>query len=105
VLHEWISSLHMIASAIEVGMKQLATIYEIRVKGHLPQHWSEWLEGLTITHDPKGETVLAGPLRDQAALFGVLLKVRDLGPTLLSMKRVDSEPSCGERAEPPTIQS
>ncbi len=70
-----------------VGVKQMATTYEIRVKGHLPQHWSEWLEGLTITHDPNGETVLAGPLRDQAALFGVVMKVRDLGLTLLSVNQ------------------
>ena len=67
--------------------------YEIRVKGHLPQHWSEWLDGLTITHDPNGETILAGPLRDQAALFGVMMKARDLGVTILSLNQVRSEPS------------
>lgn len=71
----------------------MATRYEIRVKGHLPQHWSEWLGGLTITHDPGGETILTGPLRDQAALFGVMMKARDLGLTLLSVNQVDSEPS------------
>ena len=68
------------------------SMYEIRVKGHLPQYWSAWLDGLTITHEPNGETILTGPLRDQAALFGVIIKVRDLGLTLLSVNRVGSEP-------------
>ena len=75
----------------------MATTYEIRVKGHLPQDWSEWLDGLTITHDPNGETLLIGPLRDQAALFGVMMKARDLGLTLLSVNRVGTEPSEGEK--------
>ena len=66
--------------------------YELRVKGHLPQHWSEWLDGLTITHAPNGETILTGPLRDQAALFGVMMKARDLGLALLSINQVGSEP-------------
>jgi hypothetical protein len=64
-----------------MGTTQMASRYEIRVKGHLPEHWSEWLEGLTITHGANGETVLSGSLRDQAALFGVVVKVRDLGLT------------------------
>ncbi len=66
--------------------------FEIRVKGHLPQDWSEWLEGMRITHMPEGETVLAGPVRDQAALFGVLMKVRDLGLILVAVNQVQSEP-------------
>jgi hypothetical protein len=66
--------------------------FEIRVKGHLSQDWSEWLEGMRITHTPDGETVLAGPLRDQAALFGVLMKVRDLGLVLIAVNPVQSEP-------------
>jgi hypothetical protein len=66
--------------------------FEIRVKGHLPQDWSEWLEGMRITHTPDGETVLAGPVRDQAALFGVLMKVRDLGLILVAVNQVQSEP-------------
>jgi hypothetical protein len=75
----------------------MATRYEIRVKGHLPQDWSAWLEGLSITYGPNGETVLTGPLRDQAALFGVVLKVRDLGLTLLSVNRVESAPADHEQ--------
>jgi hypothetical protein len=66
--------------------------YEIRVKGHLAQDWSEWLEGMRITHTSEGETVLEGPVRDQAALFGVLIKVRDLGLILMAVNRVQSEP-------------
>jgi hypothetical protein len=76
----------------------MATIYEIRVRGHLPQHWSEWLDGLTITHAPNGETILTGSLPDQAALFGVMMKARDLGLTLLSVNPVGSEqPSQGKK--------
>lgn len=67
-------------------------LYEIRVKGHLSQDWSEWLEGMRITHMPEGETALAGPLRDQAALFGVLIWVRDLGLTLIAVNQIQTEP-------------
>ena len=74
----------------------MASRYEIRVKGHLPQHWSEWLEGLAIIHEPNGETVLSGSLRDQAALFGVMLKVRDLGLTMLSVNPIEGEPPRGK---------
>lgn len=63
--------------------------YSIRIEGHLDPNWSEWFAGLTITHNPNGETVLAGPIRDQAALFGVLTKVRDLGLTLIAVNRVE----------------
>jgi hypothetical protein len=70
----------------------MATRYEIRVKGHLPQYWSKWLDGLTITHAPNGETLLTGPLRDQAELFGVMMKARDLGLALLSVNQVEPEP-------------
>jgi hypothetical protein len=73
-------------------VKEMATRYEIRVKGHLPPHWSEWLDGLTIAYDPNGETILIGPLRDQAALFGVMMKARDLGLALVSVNQVGSDP-------------
>jgi hypothetical protein len=79
----------------------MATTYEIRVRGHLPQHWSERIGGLTITHDPNGDTILTGPLRDQAALFGVMITARDLGLTLLSVNQVGSEPP-GEDKKPST---
>lgn len=68
----------------------MAITYEVRVKRHISQDWSEWLEGMRITHTPEGETVLAGPIRDQAALFGMLIKIRDLGLTLVSLSRIES---------------
>jgi hypothetical protein len=61
-------------------------IYEIRVKGHLDQRWSDWFDGLTITHQD-GCTILRGPLADEAALHGVLIKVRDLALPLLGLCR------------------
>jgi hypothetical protein len=57
----------------------------IRIKGHLGHHWSDWFEGLAITLDDNGETLLTGPVVDQAALHGLLKKVRDVGMPLLSV--------------------
>ena len=59
--------------------------YRIRIKGHLDPSWSEWFDGLTITHETGGETVLAGLLPDQAALYGILEKARNLNLTLVSV--------------------
>ncbi len=59
---------------------------EIVVKGHLDMDWSGWLEGLTITHTDRGETLFSGPLRDQAAFYGLLAKVRDMGLFLILVK-------------------
>ncbi len=69
------------------------SIYEIRVKGHLDQRWSAWFEGLTISHDADGNTVLRGTLVDEAALHGVLIKVRDLALPLLAVSRQDGDGS------------
>jgi hypothetical protein len=63
-------------------------VYQIRLKGHLGQQWADWFEGLTITLEENGETLLTGPVVDQAALYGLLKKVRDLGLPLLSIMRV-----------------
>src|SRR6058998_3703270 len=63
-------------------------IYQIRIKGHLGRQWTDWFEGLTITLEDNGETLLTGPVIDQAALHGLLRKVRDLGMPLLSVIRV-----------------
>ena len=63
--------------------------YEIRVQGHLDQHWSVWFEGLAITYEADGITVLSGSLVDEAALHGVLIKVRDLSLPLLAVNRFD----------------
>ena len=63
-------------------------VYEIRIKGHLGSQWTDWFEGLTITLEEDGNTLLTGPVVDQAALYGLLKKVRDLGMPLLSVNRV-----------------
>ena len=63
-------------------------LYEIRLKGHLDHRWATWFEGLTLTREDNGETLLTGPVVDQAALHGLLRKVRDLGVPLLSVTRV-----------------
>jgi hypothetical protein len=65
-------------------------IYQIRIRGHLDQQWTEWFEGLTITLEDNGDTLLTGPVVDQAALHGLLKKVRDLGVPLLSVDPVKS---------------
>ncbi len=62
--------------------------YEIRVQGQLDQHWSAWFNGMAISYDADGNTVLRGPLVDEAALHGVLSKVRDLALPLLAVNRV-----------------
>jgi len=63
-------------------------LYEIRLKGHLNDRWAEWFEGLTITLEDNGDTLLTGPVIDQAALQGFLKKVRDLGMPLVSVNFV-----------------
>lgn len=60
-------------------------IYHIRVQGHLPDRYAAWFAPLSITREPSGETLLSGELEDQGALFGVLLKIRDLGLPLLTV--------------------
>jgi hypothetical protein len=65
-------------------------IYQIVVKGHLDSEWSDWFDGLTIALVDNGETILSGPIIDQAALHGVLIKIRDLGLTLLSLTRIET---------------
>ena len=61
------------------------TWYEIRVQGHLDPRWSAWFDGMSITHHPDGTTTLHGPVADQAALYGLISKLRDLGLTLLGV--------------------
>jgi hypothetical protein len=67
----------------------MADIYQIRVKGHLNPEWTDWFDGLTITLEADGKTLLAGPVVDQPALHGLLKKIRDLGLPLLLVQRVE----------------
>ena len=61
--------------------------YEIRLKGHLDARWADWFDGLTLTQEGDGTTVLSGSVADQAALYGLLGKVRDLGLPLIAVNR------------------
>ena len=63
-------------------------VYQIRLRGHLSDQWTDWFEGLTITLEENGDTLLTGPIIDQAELFGLLRRVRDLGMQLISVNRV-----------------
>lgn len=67
------------------------TVYRIRVKAHLDEQWSDWFEGLTISPEPDGDTLLCGLVPDQAALYGLLKKVRDLSLGLISVSRVECD--------------
>jgi len=64
---------------------------EIRVKGQIDEHWSDWFEGLTVTHTDRDETVLTGLVVDQSALYGLLAKLRDLGLSLLSVSILEMD--------------
>ncbi len=68
-------------------------VYEIRVRGHLGPQWTDWFEGLAITLEEDGDTLLTGPIVDQAALYGLLRKVRDLGIPLVSVNCVEPGPA------------
>jgi hypothetical protein len=68
-------------------------VYQIRVKGHLGPEWTGWFEGLAITLEVDGDTLLTGPIADQAALYGLLKKVRDLGIPLVSVNRLEPGPA------------
>jgi hypothetical protein len=70
-------------------IRQVPTGYQIRVDGHLDDHWSSWFGDLTLTHESDGTTSLSGAVSDQAELHGLLRKVRDLGVTLISVAVVD----------------
>lgn len=69
----------------------VAQAYTFRIKGHLDRGWSDWFDGLTLTHHVDGTTVLAGVVSDQAALHGILTKIRDLGIVLISVLPLEAE--------------
>lgn len=66
------------------------TVYEIRIKGQLDQHWSAWFDGMTVTHATNGDTVISGSVVDQAALHSLLNKIHSLNLTLVSVLRVEA---------------
>ena len=76
------------------------TVYQIRVKSHLGYEWTNWFEGLAITLEESGDTLLTGPVVDQAALYGLLKKVRDLGMSLVSVNPVPCNTHDIERGNP-----
>jgi hypothetical protein len=78
-------------SELPAGRHQGSGRYEIRVKGHLGTRWAAWFDRLTITHSSDGTTVIHGPVADQAALHGLLQKIRDLGLPLISVNHVDPD--------------
>src|SRR6266508_3340528 len=79
--------------------------YEIRLKGYLDNRWADRFEGLSFTHASDGTTILSGPVVDQAALYGLLRQVRDLGLPLLSVMQVDPKPASGSDGNADTDQN
>jgi hypothetical protein len=73
----------------EASERAQPLVYQIRIQGHLGREWTDWFEGLTIRLTDNGDTLLSGPVFDQAALHGLLRKVRDLGMPLLSVSCVE----------------
>jgi hypothetical protein len=71
----------------EASEKAQPLVYQIRIEGHLGRQWTDWFGGLTLTLEDNGDTLLTGPVVDQAALHGLLKKVRDLGMPLVSVNR------------------
>lgn len=86
------------------GEHDEARCYQIRLQGHLGVQWAAWFDGLTITHLANGDTLLTGPVADQAALYGVLRKVRDLGLPLLACIWLEAAtPSTAAPNQPPEV--
>ena len=90
----------MCETALSTEEEDAPRLYEIRLKGHLDNRWTDWFDGLTITREDNGETRLVGPVVDQAALHGLLRKVRDLGLPLVAVMRVDPKPAGGPATNP-----
>jgi len=77
-------------------------IYEIRLKSHLEPRWADWFDDLSVTQAADGTTTLTGPIVDQAALYGLLRKLRDLGLPLIAVNRVEPKPAPGPEGSPDT---
>jgi hypothetical protein len=67
-------------------------VYQIKIKGHLEEHWTEWFEEMTFTHEKDGTTTLYGPLPDQASLHSILRRIRDLNLELISVQQIKIDP-------------
>jgi hypothetical protein len=80
------------------------TIYQIRIENHLSDEWTDWFAGMAITLEENGDTLITGPIADQAALFGLLKKVRDLGMPLVSVNRVEPCPELSQESGKSVIQ-
>jgi hypothetical protein len=78
-------------SEISTGDHHHPGRYEIRLKGHLDSRWTAWFDGLTLTNESDGTTLIHGPVVDQAALHGLLQKIRDVGLPLVSVKQVEPD--------------
>jgi hypothetical protein len=76
--------------------------YEIRVQGHLDAHWSEWLEGMTITHEEGGVTLLEGPVTDSSALHGLINRLFNIRAPILSLQRLEPVTIDAPRSDEPT---
>ena len=88
-------------SEISTGPQHNPGGYEIRLKGHLDSRWTAWFDGLSLTNESDGTTVIHGPVADQAALHGLLQKVRDLGLPLVSVTQVrPGQPECPPLSPP-----
>jgi hypothetical protein len=77
-------------------------VYQIRIKGHLGSQWTDWFEGLTISLEDNGDTLLTGPVIDQASLYGLLKKVRDLGLPLVSVSPKELGQAVASDVNPPS---
>jgi len=69
--------------------KDQSSIYEIRIKGHLDRDWSDWFEGMRITLEDDGNTLISGPVMDQASLYGLLKRVHQIGLQLISINEIE----------------
>ncbi len=90
------------SSKLSSQTEPLPPVYQIRVKNHLDSQWKDWFNGMTITQEADGVTLLTGPVVDQAALHGLLKKIRDLGIPLISVNRVQTDkidPPCSNERD------
>lgn len=85
----------LVASATSYLSQEDKMFYQIKIEGHLDSHWTEWFEGLTITYDKHGNSLLSGSITDQAAQHGLLNKIRDMKLALISVNRIEANAKQG----------